>query len=305
MRKNIVSLMKQYTQKFSITQLTRLFGISRSYYYRHRYKEIDTLSDVELRIQELVTKNHFLYGYRKIHALIKKEIPIGINKVAKIMRNRGWNCQAKKKKFRKPGTIYKTFENVIAKNWRAEKPLQKLTTDITYLPFGKSMLYLSTIMDTYNSEIVAYKISKHPDAQLAVDTLNQIKTLPKGAILHSDQGATYTSKEFFRVAKQKNVIRSMSRKGTPSDNAPIESFHSSLKSETFYLHKEPIGSNNIVIDMVENYIYFLEQSTNLNQTRLSFANRLSEKNGSLSCSFYTVSKNSCIPVRVKSFFFQR
>ncbi|QPJ27543.1 IS3 family transposase [Listeria seeligeri] len=48
----------------------------------------------------------------------------------------------------------------------------------------------------------------------------------------------------------------MSRKGTPSDNAPIESFHSSLKSETFYLHKEPIGSNNIVINMVENYIYF-------------------------------------------------
>ncbi|MBC1752035.1 IS3 family transposase [Listeria seeligeri] len=256
MRKNIVLFMKQHAQEFSITQLTRLFGISRSYYYRHRYKEIDTLSDVELRIQELVTKNHFLYGYRKIHALIKKEIPIGINKVAKIMRNRGWNCQAKKKKFRKPGTIYKTFENVIAKNWQAEKPRQKLTTDITYLPFGKSMLYLSTIMDTYNSEIVAYKISNHPNAQLAVDTLNQIKTLPKGAILHSDQGATYTSKEFFQVAKQKNIIRSMSRKGTPSDNAPIESFHSSLKSETFYLHKEPIGSNNIVIDIVENYIYF-------------------------------------------------
>lgn len=118
------------------------------------------------------------------------------------------------------------------------------------------MLYLSTIMDTYNSEIVAYKISDHPNTQLAVDTLNQIKTLPKGAILHSDQGATYTSKEFFQVAKQKNIIRSMSHKGTPSDNAPIESFHSSLKSETFYLHKEPIGSNNIVIDIVENYIYF-------------------------------------------------
>lgn len=117
MRKNIALFMKQHAQEFSITQLTRLFSISRSYYYRHRYKEMNTLSDVELRIQELVTKNHFLYGYRKIHALIKKEIPIGINKVAKIMRNRGWNCQAKKKKFRKPGTIYKTFENVIAKNW--------------------------------------------------------------------------------------------------------------------------------------------------------------------------------------------
>jgi len=74
--------------------------------------------------------------------------------------------------------------------------------------------------------------------------------------LHSDQGSTYTSKEFYEVARKKNVIRSMSRKGTPSDNAPIESFHSSLKSETFYINKEPIGSNNIVIDIVENYITF-------------------------------------------------
>ncbi|EUJ37329.1 putative transposase [Brochothrix campestris FSL F6-1037] len=79
---------------------------------------------------------------------------------------------------------------------------------------------------------------------------------PKGAILHSEQGSTYTTKEFFEVARKKNVIRSMSRMGTPSDNAPIELFHSSLKSETFYINKEPIGSNNIVIDSVQNYITF-------------------------------------------------
>ncbi|WP_414627916.1 DDE-type integrase/transposase/recombinase, partial [Listeria seeligeri] len=105
--------------------------------------------------------------------------------------------------------FYLFLSKLLTSHHLSNSDIQKLTTDITYLPFGKSMLYLSTIMDTSNSEIVAYKISKHPDAQLAVDTLNQIKTLPKGAILHSDQGATYTSKEFFRVAKQKNVIRSM------------------------------------------------------------------------------------------------
>ncbi|WP_414735277.1 IS3 family transposase [Carnobacterium divergens] len=253
---NIVQFIKQNMDTFSITKLTELFGISRSFYYRHQNKEKFKFSYLEQRIQQLTKENHFLYGYRKIHALISKEFSVGINKVARIMRKYGWNCIAKKKKFKKPGNPYKSFENVINKDWAIDSPLCKLTTDITYLPFGKSMLYLSTIMDTFNSEIVAYKISDHPDTKLAVDTLNQIDKFPKGAILHSDQGSTYTSKEFYEVARKKNVIRSMSRKGTPSDNAPIESFHSSLKSETFYINKEPIGSNNIVIDIVENYITF-------------------------------------------------
>ncbi|SBO17124.1 IS3 family transposase [Carnobacterium divergens] len=231
---NIVQFIKQNTDTCSITNLTELFGISRSFYYRHQNKEKVKFSYLEQRIQQLTKENHFLYGYRKIHALISKEFSVGINKVARIMRKYGWNCIAKKKKFKKPGNPYKSFENVINKDWAVDRPLCKLTTDITYLPFGKSMLYLSTIMDT----------------------LNQIDKFPKGAILHSDQGSTYTSKEFFEVARKKNVIRSMSRKGTPSDNAPIESFHSSLKSETFYINKEPIGSNNIVIDIVENYITF-------------------------------------------------
>lgn len=108
----------------------------------------------------------------------------------------------------------------------------------------------------FNSEIVAYKISSHPDTNLVIDTFNQLDDLPKQAILHSDQGSTYTAKKFCDLVKQKNVIQSMSRKGTPSDNAPIESFHSSLKSETFYTTKEPISSNTRVIDIVEKYIYF-------------------------------------------------
>ncbi len=70
-------------------------------------------------------------------------------------------------------------------------------------------------MDTYNSEIIAFQISNHPDTKLALDTLNQIEEFPEVAMLHSDQGATYSSREFCKVAQQKNVIRSMSRKGTP------------------------------------------------------------------------------------------
>ena len=109
--------------------------------------------------------------------------------------------------------------------------MEVLTTDITYLPFGHSMLYLSSIMDIYNGEIVAYKIDDKQDQSLVNDTLNQID-IPEGCILHRSRQRLYILC-LLSIMRRKGIIRSMSRKGTPADNAPIESFHSSLKSETF------------------------------------------------------------------------
>ncbi|MBS5960412.1 MAG: DDE-type integrase/transposase/recombinase [Enterococcus gallinarum] len=127
--------------------------------------------------------------------------------MARIMNRRGWNCRAKMKKYRHTGPQHKAFDNFIQKDWNTKQTLQKLTTDITYIPFGNSMLYLSTIMDTFNSEIVAYKISAHPDTKLVIDTFNQLGELPRQAILHSDQGSTYTAKKFCDLVKQKNVTK--------------------------------------------------------------------------------------------------
>ncbi|WP_035313515.1 IS3 family transposase [Brochothrix campestris] len=83
---NIVQFIKQNTDTFSITKLTELFGISRSFYYRHQNKETFKFSYLEQRIQKLTKENHFLYGYRKIHALISNAFFVGINKGARIMR---------------------------------------------------------------------------------------------------------------------------------------------------------------------------------------------------------------------------
>ena len=137
--------------------------------------------------------------------------------------------------------------------------MQKLTTDITYLPFGPKRLYLSSIMDLHNGEIIAYTISSKQDTKFVLDTLNQID-LPKDVLLHSDQGSVYTSAEYYNLCKEKGIIRSMSRKGTPADNAPIESFHSSLKCEAFYIKDEVITSSSIVIQIVENYIKYYNEN---------------------------------------------
>ncbi len=89
-------------------------------------------------------------------------------------------------------------------------------------------------MDLYSREIVAYTytISDCQDTDFVLDTLHQLE-LPQGALLHSNQGSVYTSKAYYQVCAEKGIIRSMSRKRTPADNASIEWFHSVLKSGTF------------------------------------------------------------------------
>ena len=133
--------------------------------------------------------------------------------------------------------------------------MQKLTTDITYLPFRPKRLYLSSIMDLHNGEILEYTIGSKQDTKFVLETLNQID-LPKDVLLHSAQGSVYTSAEYYNLCKEKGIIHSMSRKGIPSDNAPIEIFHSSLKCEALYIKDEVITSSSIVIQIVEHYIKY-------------------------------------------------
>jgi len=97
------------------------------------------------------------------------------------------------------------------------------------------MMYLSSILDLFNGEIIAFTIGFTQDTDFVLDTLNQLPDLPEGCILHSDQGSVYTSYAFQKAVKEKGITMSMSRKDTPTDNSLIETFHSSLKSETFYL----------------------------------------------------------------------
>lgn len=100
---------------------------------------------------------------------------------------------------------------------------------------------------------MAYKIDVKQDQSLVHDTLNQIDTL-ENCILHSDQSNVYTFYAYYQLCKEKGLIRSMSRKGISADNTLIESFHSSLRSETFYINNQLNRSSHIIIYIVEKYI---------------------------------------------------
>ena len=250
----VIELVEELKSKYNVNLILDVINVPKSNYYRWKNKDF-TMSESEHEIIQLCKKHRFIYGYRKITALINRKFNKTINhkKVQRIMQKHNLNCKVRMKKSKKPGSTYYKTENLLNRNFKTEKPLEILTTDITYLPFGKTMLYLSSIMDLYNGEIIACTIGTQQNQKLVNDTLNQIE-LPSGCILHSDQGSVYTSYEYYKLCEEKGITRSMSRKGTPADNAPIECFHSSLKCETFYLDRELKSSNNIVIDIVENYI---------------------------------------------------
>lgn len=207
------------------------------------------------RIRELCTQHKFRYGYRKITASLRLEHRINHKRVQRIMQQEQLQCRVKVKKRKPIGQPSYIAEHMLKRQFQADRPMQKLVTDITYLPFGGKTLYLSSILDLFNGEIVAYSIADKQDTSLVLDTLNQLPFLP-GTMLHSDQGSVYTSHSYQRAVKSKGIIMSMSRKGTPADNAPIESFHSTLKSETFYLEGLTRTTTAIVEQTIRDYITY-------------------------------------------------
>ncbi|SFD66429.1 Integrase core domain-containing protein [Bacillus sp. OV194] len=123
-------------------------------------------------------------------------------------------------------------------------------------------LYLSTILDLFNNEIVAYKLYDHQQTPLVIDTLEEAlrsREYPEGVMIHSDQGSVYTSCVFQQFVKQNHLVSSMSRRGNCWDNAVIESFHSNLKSEEFQYIKFHSMSNESVIQKVEDYLRYYNE----------------------------------------------
>ncbi|WP_419884733.1 IS3 family transposase [Paenibacillus sp. B-A-8] len=252
----VIAWIESIRNEVTVSEACRWLGIARTTYYRWKAgvgtKHTDKLVE---KIRELCIRHKFRYGYRKITALLRIEQSINHKRVQRIMQCEGLQCRVRMKKRKVTGQSVHSFENLLKRQFHAEAPLQKLVTDITYLPFGGKMLYFSSILDLYNGEIVAYSIADKQDTSLVLDTLNQLPKQKK-MLLHSDQGSVYTSFAYQEAVKGKGITMSMSRKGTPADNAPIESFHSTLKSETFYLEDLTSTTTAIVVKTIRDYIIY-------------------------------------------------
>ena len=157
------------------------------------------------------------------------------------MKEERLTSKVRMKKYRSyRGQIGKVAPNFIQRDFNAEKPNRKWSTDITEFALYGQKLYLSPILDLYNGEIVSYSISNRPRFSQVTEMLEQaFVKIPDDTnlILHSDQGWQYQMKKYQQSLVTKGIRQSMSRKGNCLDNAVMENFFGILKTELLYLQK--------------------------------------------------------------------
>ena len=234
--------------------------ISKRTYYKYRNSEDKDYYDY-LIIKEIFEESKCTYGYRRICEGIKIKYGVILNhkKVQRIMKK--YYLKPEYMKRIRPNNYKRIEENVkpnlVNRNFNVDRKNKIWCTDITYLIFNNKRCYLSTIIDLYDRKVVAYKISKFNNNSLVMDTLNDAITKRKdvkGLIIHSDQGFQYTSFEYKAICQSNGIIISMSRKGTPIDDSPMESWHAILKKETLY--NNHITSLDEYVKLVEEWIEF-------------------------------------------------
>ena len=193
---------------------------------------------------------------------------INHKKVQRIMHNLGLKCTKFSRKSRKyssyKGTVGKVASDRLNRRFTTPYPLQKLLTDITEMKCqNNKKLYLSPILDLYNSEIISFSISDSPNVTFAMESLQDaMAIITKHAVyrttIHSDQGFHYQNKRWVNTLKANKVYQSMSRKGNCLDNAPMESFFGILKQEMY--HGEKLKSYEDLKKDIESYIADYNQS---------------------------------------------
>jgi transposase InsO family protein len=243
--------------KHPISLLCSIAGISRASYYRYKNKPLDRDTSIEDLIVDIYNKSGKRAGYRTIKQILKIKYNLVVNhkKVLRIMQAKEIRSIVRQK-FRKPKEETMIKENILNRDFKADRPGEKFATDITYIPTQRKMAYLCTVIDLFNNEPAAWKISDTQDKSLSIDTIKILsgKYDLRGSIIHSDQGIHYTNKDYVSLLKELEVNQSMSRKGNCWDNAKAENFFSHYKCESIYLMKKKLKDTKDVEEITKDYI---------------------------------------------------
>ena len=233
----------------NISMLCEIAGVSRSGYYRWvnaaTYREEQELKDRADFEIILKAYNHRGYpkGARGIYMTLlhqEKTIVMNVKKIRRLMKKYRLECPIRKANpYRRMAKALKTnnvAKNLVNREFRLHGPRVILLTDITYIPYNGVFCYLSTILDAYTKQILAYALSDSLEVDFVLETVNQLIekhkiSLTTKTIIHSDQGCHYTSCSFIQILKDKKLRQSMSRKGNCWDNAPQESSFGHMKDE--------------------------------------------------------------------------
>jgi len=230
----------------SISYMCDIAGVSRSGYYAwigaapaRQKREIHDKADFVL-ILEAYRFRGYKKGARSIYMrLLHQGIVMNIKKIRRLMKKYNLACPIRKanpyRRMAKALATSNVAPNIVNRDFRKE-PRKVLLTDITYLFFATGKCYLSTILDAFTHEVLAYRVSLSLKVDFVLETVDQLRkkhgsTLDNTTIVHSDQGCHYTSYAFIQKLKDSEFVQSMSRRGNCWDNAPQESFFGHMKDE--------------------------------------------------------------------------
>ena len=218
-----------------------MYEVSRSGYYKW-LKRKGTLNRYEIQQKELdyyVADIHSHYpsqGYRTIADTLLNMYGWLVTDISvwKSMKRLGISGYVRKQKSPETeGSEHNRYANILNRKFYADKPMQKIVTDVTYIKHNGKWHYLACYLDLFNNEIIDYELSDTFDNFLVMKPAKRILEKAKSTgtpmLLHSDQGVQYSSAGYCNLLKSYNVIQSMSRAGTPRDNAVIESFFGRFK----------------------------------------------------------------------------
>ncbi|MFC3041888.1 IS3 family transposase, partial [Virgibacillus xinjiangensis] len=229
--------------KYPVRTLLLLAGIPKStyYYWVDQMGQPDPDAELKTAIANIYHKHKGRYGYRRICLELRScGYLVNHKKVQRIMNTLGLKSVVRVKKYRSyKGKIGKTAPNLLSRDFSADRPNQKWVTDITEFKLCGEKLYLSAVLDLFNSELIAYTLDSRPTYSLVSAMLD--KALPRlnendQLVMHSDQGWHYQMKQFRKTLEEHGITQSMSRRGNCFDNAVIENFFGIMKSEFLYLN---------------------------------------------------------------------
>ena len=226
---------------FPVKKLVEMAGISRSTYYDQirRMNQSDPDEELKKKITAIYHEQDGKYGYRRIqNALQNQGIHVNHKKVYRLMKELGLQCRVRMKKYKSyKGRVGKVADNLLNREFQAEKPNQKWVTDITEFKLFGEKLYFSPILDLFNGEIISYTLGTRPTYSLVEEMLEKgLERLSDDdeLLMHSDQGWHYQMPQYRQTLQEAGITQSMSRKGNCHDNAVIENFFGIMKSELLY-----------------------------------------------------------------------
>ena len=253
----------RHRTEYPVSVMCKFFEVSRSGYYAFVHRLDRPEKDAALAEVIAQQREHSFrtYGYRRMWLWLKSQnIFHNPKTVLRVMKKYNLLSEIRsRKKWKQMGQQVHRYENLLNREFHADRPNSKWVTDISYIHTRQGVLYLSMIRDLYDNSIVAYKTGTEQTVNLVLDTIRlamkqEEKKVAAELQLHSDQGAQYASQAYFELTQTYGITPSMSRRGNPYDNAMAENFFSILKTECIYRHKPATFSE--ANEMIDRYIHF-------------------------------------------------